>query len=55
MTGMLAIRRLVALVLAAALMLAAAIVLVEIAAAALGRPPWIVPGDDWVNWLGEHR
>jgi hypothetical protein len=55
MTGMLVIRRLVALVLAAALMLAAATVLVEIAAAALDRPPWIVSGDDWVNWLGEHR
>lgn len=51
MTGMRVLRRLLALVLAAALMLAAVIGLVEIVAAALGRPAWIVPGQDWANRL----
>lgn len=55
MIGMLVLRRLLALVLAAALMLAAVIGLVEIVAAALGRPAWIVPGQDWANRLRGYR
>lgn len=55
MTGALVLRRVLALILATALLLAAVIGLVEIALAALHRPPWIVPGGDWANWLRGHR
>jgi len=55
MTGMIVLRRVLALVLATALLVAAVICLVEIAFAALNRPPWIVPGEDWANWLRGHR
>jgi hypothetical protein len=55
MSGMRILRRLLALVLAAALMLAAVIGLVEIVAAALGRPALIVPGQDWANRLRGYR
>jgi hypothetical protein len=55
MTGVLVLRRLLALVLAAALMLGAAIGLMEIVAAALGRQAWIVPDQDWVNRLRGYR
>lgn len=55
MTGMLVLRRVMALVLATALLLAAVIGVVEIASAALGRPPWIIAGKDWASWLRVHR
>jgi hypothetical protein len=55
MTGMQVFRRLLALVLAAALLLAAVIVVVEIVAAALGRPAWVVSGEDWANRLRGYR
>lgn len=55
MTGMVVLRRLLALVLAAALLVAAVIGLVEIVAAALGQSAWIVPGQDWVNRLRSYR
>jgi hypothetical protein len=49
-----AIRRLTALVLATALMLASAIGFIEIVAAALDQPAWIVPGGAWATWLSDH-
>jgi hypothetical protein len=55
MTGMLVLRRVLALVLATALLVAAVIGFVEIAMAALNRPPWIVPGEVWATWLRGHR
>lgn len=55
MTGMVVVRRLLAFVLAAALVLAAVIGVIEIIAAGLGRPPWIVPGQDWADQLRDSR
>jgi hypothetical protein len=55
MTGMIVLRRLLALVLATALLLGAVVGLVEIVAAALGRPAWLVPGRDWANRLHGYR
>jgi len=55
MTGTLVLRRVLAFVLATALLAAAVIGLVEIALAALHRPPWVVPGADWANWLRGHH
>lgn len=46
--------RILTALIAMALLAAAVIGLAEILLAALDRPSWIVPRDDWAGWLREH-
>lgn len=47
------LNRLLATLLALALFLGGLLAVVEIVLAALGRPAWLVPHQQWSSWLGE--
>lgn len=46
--------RVVSALLAIALLVGALVAVVEIAAAALGRSPWLVPHREWTDWFRNH-
>jgi hypothetical protein len=46
--------RVVCALLAIALLVGALVAIVEIAAAAAGRSPWLVPHREWADWLRTH-
>lgn len=47
------VNRIIAVILALVLLLGGLLAAVEIVLAQLGRPPWLVPHEQWSSWLGE--